>query len=164
MGWSCTRDASLMLTLIQLKCNQQTGFSNTFCSQGKKYFFEKGVESSDGSITGSIWKMLENDKARKSNSFKIEHDGRIVRGPKFFKDIELLKVDIDGYTNVWLTDTMGEPTESNLFKYVKHFVDSFKPGGVNEKIKCRYPKKASIVDVNNKVIVSWQVGMFQVWD
>src|SRR5690349_12896181 len=78
MGYSCTRDAVRMLGLIQHAYATPNGGSNGVTLKGKDYFFERGKEQADGSITGSVYSM----RGYKAGQFRIAPDGTIARFPR----------------------------------------------------------------------------------
>lgn len=86
MGWSCRSDAARTYEKWRKGCVNQTGGQNTFKVGEKSYFFENSrKEHVDGAITGTIWRILDNGKARRSGSFRIEGDGKIKRAPAILK-------------------------------------------------------------------------------
>jgi hypothetical protein len=72
------------LESISRACVEATGCSNTWEKRGVRYFYEVGRENADGSITGTVWKMVGENGARRSGSFRIDNAGTVVRGPSFF--------------------------------------------------------------------------------
>lgn len=86
MGWSCRREAGVILDKWIAACVAQTGSQNTFKVGNKEYFFEtSNVEHRDGAITGAINVMLPNNMCKKCGSFRIEGNGTITKAPKFLK-------------------------------------------------------------------------------
>ena len=85
MGYSCTTKAmeSFDQLIIQLKsASPDIKSSNTWMKNGKKYFHEIGREQKDGAVTGSIFKIIdEQDHCEKMGTFRIEPDGYIKRFP-----------------------------------------------------------------------------------
>lgn len=80
MGWSCAAIAADTLNRLSAKCRESSGSSNVWESGGVRFFFEPSrVEHGDGAITGSIWRMLPDNMARRVGSFRIEADGRLSR-------------------------------------------------------------------------------------
>ena len=83
MGWSCSRDAGNTMDLLTERCVKETGCQNTFLSardEKVKYFWERSnKEYSDGRITGSVWKMLDDGTCKKTGSFRINGDGSVAR-------------------------------------------------------------------------------------
>lgn len=81
MGWSCRVEASETLEKIQKLLEQNyniklgNGVPNGF------YDVNTRLEHIDGSITGSVFKNLDNDMCKKIGSFKIEGNGFIKRFP-----------------------------------------------------------------------------------
>lgn len=80
MGYSCTQAADNMLGVICHTFNKEK-CSNMLTLGGKRYFFERGKEQHDGAITGTLFRMLPNDMAQRSGSFRINADGTIARFP-----------------------------------------------------------------------------------
>lgn len=80
MGYSCTKDASNMLGVIG-KFYATNGNPNVLTIKGEQYFFERGKEQGDGAVTGTLWRMLPDDMARKVGSVRIEPDGTLSRLP-----------------------------------------------------------------------------------
>ena len=92
MGWSCSKAANDVLRSWTQACVLETGSQNTFLSGGKKYFYELSrVEHDDGAITGTIQRVVREltdgrSWCRRTDSFRIDGGGRVVRGPKSLKD------------------------------------------------------------------------------
>lgn len=83
MGWSCRADASEVLDRAQRLCVAQTGKSNEFRTARGAFFFDvSSREHRDGAITGTIFRLLPGNMARKAGSFRIEPSGEVSRGPK----------------------------------------------------------------------------------
>ena len=81
MGWSCSAVAGDTMRALSDKCVKSSGSSNVWSINGERFFFEPSrVEHRDGAITGSVWRMLPDDRARRVGSFRIEADGRLSRG------------------------------------------------------------------------------------
>lgn len=168
MGWSAAAKAINTLDLIREQCIKTSGFDNQFRQDGKTYFFEIGRENRDGAITGTILKR-EKTSCRRSGTFRIEPNGRVERGPTFFKDIFPMFLFIDNVPHGAWFERFGGPTKENLFKRVKLFADSFKIGGVNQHISKHYgyvpyPKIASILMCDDAIVEDWTAALFQVWD
>lgn len=86
MGWSCRREAGVVLAKWYQACIKQTGSQNTFKVGNKEYFFEaSNVEHRDGAITGIINRMLPNNMCKKCGNFRIEGNGTISKAPKFLQ-------------------------------------------------------------------------------
>lgn len=176
MGWSCSSAASARLDAISswiVLNGNMDGSQNSWKDPrtGERYFFESSRrEHSDGAITGSIWKFVGENSVVKSGSFKIERDGRISRGPAFFKTIQAYHIVIDGFEHRWDITRNGEANEDNLWKYVQDYANSFKIGGINQHVskamgKIPYPSSAKLVCLNDgKTVAEWKAGMFQVWN
>ena len=73
MGWSCSRRAYDTLERLQADCREDSGVSNTFIENERKYFFEIGAEQADGAIIGDVWEV----DGPKTGDFRIEPDGTI---------------------------------------------------------------------------------------
>ncbi len=70
MGWSCRADAAQVAEKWTQACVAQTGQSNVFEWQGRKFFWEASrTEHADGAITGSIWRFLDADHCRRAGGF-----------------------------------------------------------------------------------------------
>ena len=95
MGYSCTKDASEMLGLIRHQFNNGK-YSNGLVirspradsyTSGHSYFYEVGKEQVDGSITGTLFQNVDESRARKVGSFRINSDGTIARFPRIRRDM-----------------------------------------------------------------------------
>lgn len=176
MGWSCSSAAGARLDAISswmVANGNMDGSQNSWKDSrtGERYFFESSRrEHSDGAITGSIWKFVNDTQVVKSGSFKIERDGRISRGPALFKNIPAYHVVLDGFEHRWDIAKQGEANEDNLWKYVRDYVKSFEVGGHNHYVskatgKIPYPSSAKLVCLNDgKTVAEWKAGIFQVWN
>ena len=90
MGWSYGAKAGLVMQAWMEACLLSTDMQNVFIVGDNKYMFEASRrEHRDGSITGSIWRFLPNDKITRSGTFRIEGDGTVSRAPSFLKKIKL---------------------------------------------------------------------------
>jgi hypothetical protein len=97
MGWSCSKKAGDVIDVWTEACVKQTGSQNIFkmgdnrSSKGEihTYFWETSAltEHSDGAITGSIWRFVDDNKCRRNGTFRIEGNGIISRAPKFLKNL-----------------------------------------------------------------------------
>lgn len=91
MGWSCRTDAARTMQTIENACRRQQSelgnpSSNVFISGEATYFYEiSRRDQTDGGISGAIWQYVGETHARKSGSFRISGDGKLVRGPAFFR-------------------------------------------------------------------------------
>lgn len=85
MGYSCTMAAADVFDAWQEGCKATTNTSNVYEFAGGKYFFERGRENPDGSITGTIYKYVSETHAKKSGTFKIDADGKILRAHSILK-------------------------------------------------------------------------------
>lgn len=81
MGYSCTAIAHMTLDAL-MDIVRDTESSNVY--RGR--FFEQGRENSDGAITGTIWKYVDENHVRREGSYKISAEGKIVRFPGTTKD------------------------------------------------------------------------------
>lgn len=90
MGWSCRREAGIVMNTWTRACLAQTESSNVYIERDVRYFWElDNVGHDDGAITGSIQKCFEKDGKSlcvEVGAFRIEGDGRIARAPKFLVD------------------------------------------------------------------------------
>ena len=88
MGWSCTRAVGQTLDSLSERCRALTGSSNTWEVDGQSYFWELDSEEHDDcSATGQVMKMLPGGRCQVVSSFRIDPDGRIVRGLGAFHGI-----------------------------------------------------------------------------
>jgi hypothetical protein len=55
----------------------EAGTSNGWTRDGVNYFYERGNEQNDGSVTGSVWRLLPNDRCRKAGRVRVEPDGQV---------------------------------------------------------------------------------------
>lgn len=92
MGYSCTKEAGLVLDKINKACIKQTGISNTWKHKNIVYFYEIGREHPDGHVTCQVWKMVGNYYCVKSGSIYIDEYGVIKRIPSHLK--RLLKEEL----------------------------------------------------------------------
>jgi hypothetical protein len=66
----------------------------------------------------------------------------------------------------WEVKSKGKPTEANIEKYVRAFVDSQKIGGCNEHLSrsagfIQVPNRARIIrQADNQVVAEWRAPMF----
>lgn len=87
MGYSCNARAAYTLDtiipLIQAVQGDAGGSSNSWGDRdGKMWFFERGREQADGSITGTVYGPSPTPGCcRKVGSAKIAADGTIIRFP-----------------------------------------------------------------------------------
>jgi hypothetical protein len=87
MGYSATKAAFDTLDKWTNACLKNSKSQNVWSLNGKTYFWENSrVEHDDGSIKGSIWKFVEDDKCKRCGTFRINGDGSIHHAPKFLKD------------------------------------------------------------------------------
>jgi len=81
MGYSCRHEAGECLDFI-MRTICINGSSNTWSFKKDTYFFERGRENEDGSITGSVWKIdPATNHCRRSGGVKIAPCGRLERFP-----------------------------------------------------------------------------------
>ncbi len=87
MGWSCRREAGLVLDAWTKACVAQTGSTNVFVERGVRFFFElDNVEHDDGAITGTIQKSFKKggkDLCVEAGAFRIEGNGFVTKAPMF---------------------------------------------------------------------------------
>jgi len=87
MGYSCTQLADNTLRDITAICIKETNAQNTFKFNNSVYMWEIGKEQQDGSITGSIFKFLNEKQIIKHSSFKINSNGDIKTFLRFKKEV-----------------------------------------------------------------------------
>lgn len=168
MGFSYARKAGMRLAAISNACIAQTGSNNTFEVNGKRYFFEETRKSqADGSIRGTLYRFVDETHATRAGSFCIDKEGKVVRGPSFFKSVPALVwyIDHPDALEVW----QGEATSKLLEQRILEYAKTLQIGGVNYHLtKARgfipYPTKAAILNMDtNEIVVEWKAAMFQVW-
>lgn len=81
MGYSCCTSAANALDFILDQVTDSLGSSNSWQNDGNDYFFERGREQADGSITGTVYRMIGENRCRKAGSAKIDPDGLVRRFP-----------------------------------------------------------------------------------
>lgn len=97
MGWSCAAAASDTMRAWSDACTAQTGQSNVYQVGDDKFFWEvSNKEHDDGAITGTVYKMIPQERSgtslcRKSGSFRINPDGTVKRAPAFLKAVKVTK-------------------------------------------------------------------------
>ncbi len=96
MGWSCAKTAGDVLDSLS-RYNRNLGEkypSNGWYYRGNHYFYEVGRENYDGAITGSVYKLFNNNTSiKKIGTFKIEPDGYVIKGAGGLKKIlDILKL------------------------------------------------------------------------
>lgn len=145
MGWSCAAVAGRRLEAISNKCVEQTKSQNVFIANNNRYFYEVGREQHDGAICGIIHKFVDNNMVRRSGSFRIERDGKISRGPKFFKDIPFKYIYVPDFQiiELWEGGTIEEWVQAHL--------------RVNPT--SRMPRKVELKDENG-IVETWIAPMF----
>ena len=98
MSYSCTEFAFKTINTINNICIKETGSQNTFSYKQNQYMFEYGREQEDGSIVGSITKLIENGRdaegytkytGYRTGTFKIKADGSIARFLRFKKEVKV---------------------------------------------------------------------------
>lgn len=102
MGWSCSSAANDTMRAISEACSGQTGSSNSWHvdidgvydppsydqKQPIDYFWEVShVEHADGRITGSIWKMLPDCRAKRVGALRIAANGRLEVAPRSLRAV-----------------------------------------------------------------------------
>lgn len=117
MGWSCSNFANFRLDAISKACIDQQNNQNTFISNGKKYFFEVSRrEHHDGSVTGTVYRWIDNNRVKPSGSFKIKSNGEIERGPSWMKKIPAVMIRVyDSEHSCYDSHGMNKiPTQQDL--------------------------------------------------
>lgn len=79
MGYSCSANASDRLNMV-LNADTTDESSNTWVKNGTRYFFERGRENADGSVTGTVFE-IRGKFAHRKGSAKIDPNGKVVRFP-----------------------------------------------------------------------------------
>lgn len=102
MGRSMTLEASIALGVVTEYCKEQTGKSNCWYNRKREYFVEWSSRTqSDNGVYGAIYCIL-NNLSHYVGTFRIDGLGRIVKGPKQFKELNFHKLIINGYpTQLW---------------------------------------------------------------
>lgn len=82
MGYSCTKAASDSLAVLSDRFKTD-GNPNYLTIRGDKYFFERGREQADGSITGELMQFSPDENTcTVAGRVKIAPNGVIVRFPR----------------------------------------------------------------------------------
>ena len=98
MGWCCDNRATEAWEKIErgLRTTWKPGdrISNNYRANGKLYFWEiVRRDQKDGGIRGEIWLTVDVDHGvlggtcKKVGDFAIHGNGKLIRGPKVFKDM-----------------------------------------------------------------------------
>jgi len=88
MGWSCGVRAGWVADAWTDACVVNSGSQNVFDVGGHRYFWEMSrKEHSDGAITGTVWKYVDDTHVRKAGSFRISGAGVVERAPRFLKAV-----------------------------------------------------------------------------
>lgn len=156
MGWSCSLLAGQRLDLIQNLCHNLTKQTNVWIEKNNKYMFEIGRENRDGSITGTIHKFLpDNVHVRKSSTFKINPDGSIQRGPKFFKQKAFLVLEFLNSGAKFPVKVQNIiPTDQELEQMRIDTNKSYEPGGINSfanRQSIPFVKKYVVIDLDQEL-------------
>lgn len=100
MGWSCGQRAGSVLEHVGRACcaHNAGGVCNLYTAGGHDYVVDASrTEHADGAITGSIWRSVADANAYyRRGSWRIEGDGTISRGPKWFRALAVGLV-LEGY-------------------------------------------------------------------
>jgi len=87
MGWSCREKAGKTMDKWTAACVHASGQQNTFSMRGRHYFWERSrTEHADGAITGSVWRMQDDGRCKRTGTFRIEPEGHVSRAPKFLQE------------------------------------------------------------------------------
>lgn len=85
MSYSCTQKAHQTLSETLNNVNGEAiknyNFSNTWEANGNKFFYERGRENIDGSITGTIFKFIGDTQCIRVGSLKIFSNGSVKSWP-----------------------------------------------------------------------------------
>ena len=87
MSYSCTASASDIERTWADVCYKQTGSSNVYEVDGKRYFYDVGREQRDGAVTGSVFRMAGDGSCVRAGTFRIEPDGTVARFPIGFRKV-----------------------------------------------------------------------------
>ena len=160
--------AGIRLQAIESACRVSTGQQNCWKHKGDEYHWEIGRSQDDGSIVGTIYRSLPENKCRKCNSFRIEQNGLWSRGPAWMKHVPAYMLTmIPKSGSKWQTLYTGEVSDAGLMAAMVSWVDSFKPGGVNGMLQgdIPYPVKATIRNLDTCTNeVEWNMPSFFVWE
>lgn len=153
MGYSCSMLASKRLDLIQNLCFKSTGLSNVWIDNNQKFMFEIGRENKDGSITGTIYKYTNDNLVKRTSNFKINKDGSVCRGPKFFKNKAFLIVLVEQRAKFPVNVLDYIPTEEELDKIRLDANKEYSPNGINYHISeslgyMPYVNKVLVIDLD----------------
>lgn len=90
MGWSARVEACETFDAWARVCVAQTGKQNVYreFDGDQEYMIERGREQDDGSITGTVFRLVDDDGqllAYRAGSFRIDPDGSVKRWPTKFK-------------------------------------------------------------------------------
>ena len=77
MGWGCTQEAGR--TMDAFKRVVCVEMQNVWANNGDYFFWDSGREQTDGAITGTVYKMLSDNRCRRLGGVRIEPDGTITR-------------------------------------------------------------------------------------
>lgn len=166
MGWSCGRDAGARLDSISKRCNiNQNSWRD---DKGNRFFYETGREQRDGAICGTIYKYTSETHAKKSSTFRIESNGRVSRGPAFFRKEFFLITIISEGTKYGIEEYTGPKpiTEQVMVDYLGEWLKQWLKGGVNEIIQgtIPYPNMATVINPDTgETIFTWRAPMFMAW-
>lgn len=172
MGWSCASKTAFRLDAISAACVAQTGQSNVFIMNGTRFFFETSHrEHSDGAITGTIHRFINETQCLKAGSFRIEGDGTMKRGPAFMKNAPAFTINIDGLESFY-TPHHGPtpPTNDTLTNYIKtEHMKQYMEGGINRHVAIArgimpYPSRAFVTNLKTgRTAAEWKAAMFETW-
>lgn len=111
MGWSCSRDAGIVLHRWTAACAEQSGMSNVAVVDGVRHVIElSNREHADGAITGTLMREVlrgpqqahvappahelalgiaqqEGFMAKPAGTFRINGDGSIARAPAWLRKL-----------------------------------------------------------------------------
>lgn len=171
MGYSCARFASMKESAIANICFEQTGIRNVWETKRGRYMFDvTRRENAGGAITGTIWKYVDENKVRKSGSFRIEPDGIVSRGPAFMRNTNAYFIRTMEKTRetIYPWEKSTKPTVDDLMEFRQQIHDSYKSDGVNAHISRSRGYMPTItmieaVDIDsNQAVARYQMPMFEV--
>jgi len=81
MGWSARKDALDAFDALLTWVGRDDLPTNVWENEKGKFFAETGKENADGAVTGTVWRFVDENRAVKAGSFRIEPNGVVTRFP-----------------------------------------------------------------------------------
>lgn len=81
MGYGCAKAASDSLKAVAVLFGDESSNGIKFPDGSKGFFEASRTEHADGAITGTVFVLTCDNRARKKGSFKVEGNGTISRFP-----------------------------------------------------------------------------------